>query len=139
MNNWTFLSLKGCWAVLVPPLQYSSIRRRKYKATQARFLMAIFLGVVPWAEVSKAWIILTGIGGSLSFLLSSLITYVTNHLKSGHIKIHPSKSFTGDNRQPVLKVDTLPDDLEFPPILPESTVKIYPLSIKITWNILIPV
>ena len=40
-------------AVFVPTLQYSWVSRRKKKATQMRLLMAMFLGMVPWAEVSK--------------------------------------------------------------------------------------
>ena len=73
MDNWTSLSLKGCWVVLVPPLHYSPDRMRKKKATQMRSLMAIFLAVVPWAVVSKAWIQLKGrgrtiVGGESSFL-----------------------------------------------------------------------
>ena len=43
MNNWMSLILKGCWAVLVLPLQYSPGRRRKKKATQVRSLIVIFL------------------------------------------------------------------------------------------------
>ena len=72
MNNWMSLILKGCWAVLVLPLQYSPGRRRKKKATQVRSLIVIFLEVVPWTAVSKAWMILTGryhtlVGGESSF------------------------------------------------------------------------
>ena len=35
------------------------------KATQVRLLMAVFIGVVPWAAVSKAWIMLTRMGRTL--------------------------------------------------------------------------
>ena len=34
MNNWTSLSLKGCWEVSVPPLQYLHGQRTKKKAIQ---------------------------------------------------------------------------------------------------------
>ena len=54
MNNWTSLGLNGWWAVSVLPLQYSTCQRRKNKATQARFLMTMLIGVVPWAAVSKS-------------------------------------------------------------------------------------
>ena len=37
--------------------------------------------------------------------------------KGAHKKIQPSKYFTGNNRQLVLKLDTLPDNLQSPPIL----------------------
>ena len=57
--------MKGCWAVSVPPLQYSPEWRKKKKATQVKFLMAIFLEVVPLAAVSKVWITLTGRGRTL--------------------------------------------------------------------------
>ena len=60
-----------------------------------------------------------GVGVSLSFLLSILRNDVTNHLKTGKNKeIHPSRSFASDKRQLILKLDTLPEDLEYPPILP---------------------
>ena len=65
MNNWMSLILKGCWVVLVLPLQYSPGRRRKKKATQVRSLISIFLEVVPWTAVSKAWMNLTGRGRNL--------------------------------------------------------------------------
>ena len=65
MENCAPLSLKGCWALLVLPLKYLPRRRRKKKATQVRSLMAIFLGVVPWEAVSKAWITLIGSGRTL--------------------------------------------------------------------------
>ena len=55
-----FLRLKGCWEVSVPPLHYLPGRRRKKKATQVRSLIAIFLKVVPWTAVSKAWVDLRG-------------------------------------------------------------------------------
>ena len=54
------LRLKGCWEVVVPPLQYLPGRRRKKKATQVRLMIVMFLEVVPWAEVSKAWMDLIG-------------------------------------------------------------------------------
>ena len=65
MNNWTSLRLKGCWTVLVPSLQYLPGWRRKNKATQVRSMILMFLAVVPWVAVSKAWISLTG-GGAHS-------------------------------------------------------------------------
>ena len=65
MNNWMSLILKGCWVVLVLPLQYSPGRRRKKKATQVRSLISIFLEVVPLVAVSKAWMNLTGRGHNL--------------------------------------------------------------------------
>ena len=65
MNNWMSLILKGCWAVLVPPLQYPPGRRRRKKANQVRSLIVIFLEVVPWAVVSKYWMTLTGRGRTL--------------------------------------------------------------------------
>ena len=65
MKNWTSLSLKGCWAVSVLPLQYLPGQRIKKKANQVRLLMVIFLGVVSWAVVSKDWITLTGRVGTL--------------------------------------------------------------------------
>ena len=72
MKNRMSLRLKGCWEVLVPPLQHLNGRRRKKKATQVRLLIAIFLEVVPWAAVYKACMTLTGRGrtlveGELSF------------------------------------------------------------------------
>ena len=66
MKNWMSLSLSGWWVVYVPPLQYSPGQREKKKATQVRFPMAMFLGVVPQEAVSKAWITLTGRGRTLS-------------------------------------------------------------------------
>ena len=65
MKNWMSLRLKGCWAVLVPSLQYLPGRRSKKKATQVRSLIVIFLEVVPCAEVSKAWMTLIGRGCTL--------------------------------------------------------------------------
>ena len=50
---------------MVPPLQYSPGRRRKKKATQVRSLIAIFLEVVPWAVVSKAWMNMIGRGHNI--------------------------------------------------------------------------
>ena len=67
MKNWTSLSLNEWWVVSVPSLYYSPVqRRRKKKATHVRSPMAMFLGVVLWAVVSKAWIMLTGRGCTLS-------------------------------------------------------------------------
>ena len=57
--------MKGCWAVLVLPFQYLPGLVRKNKATEVRLLIAMFLAVVPWVMVSKAWIILTGKGHTL--------------------------------------------------------------------------
>ena len=83
------------------------------------------------------------LGGLLSFLLTSLRTYVKNHLKMGNKnKIQPSKSFVGDNIQLVLKLDTLPDDLKYPPIyrqdLPpvnKNHVKCIDFRVKVaTWG-----
>ena len=62
MKNQAYLRRKGWWVVSVPPLQYYLGQRSNKKATQVRSLMAMFLGVVPWVEVSKAWIALTGRG-----------------------------------------------------------------------------
>ena len=59
------LGLKGYWAVLLSPLQYLPVRRSKKKATQVRLLIEIFIEVVPWAAVSKAWMTLTGRGHTL--------------------------------------------------------------------------
>ena len=66
MDNWMSLILKGCWAVLVPPLQYLPGRRRKKKANQVRSLILIFLEVVPWVVVSKDWMTLTRGGRNLA-------------------------------------------------------------------------
>ena len=65
MNNWISLILKGCWAVLVPPLNYLHVKRSKKKATQVRLTIAIFIEVVPWAEVYKDWMTLIGRGCTL--------------------------------------------------------------------------
>ena len=59
------LVLKGYWAVLVLPLQYLPGRRSKKNSTQVRLLVEIFIEVVPWAAVSKAWMTLTGRGRNL--------------------------------------------------------------------------
>ena len=72
MKNWMTLSLKRCWEVSVAPLYYSPGTRRKKKETQMRFLITIFICVVTWASVSKAWITLIGrgrtlVGGESSF------------------------------------------------------------------------
>ena len=50
----------------VPPLQYSPGWRSKKKATGMKLLIAIFLEVVTWAAVSKAWITLTRRGRTLT-------------------------------------------------------------------------
>ena len=65
MMNRMSLGLKGYWVVSVPPLQYLPGRRSKKKATQVRLLIEIFIEVVPWAEVSKDWMTLTGRGHTL--------------------------------------------------------------------------
>ena len=62
MKNQTSLRRKGWRELSVPPLQYYLVQRSKKKATQVRSLVEIFLGVVPWASVSKAWMTLTGRG-----------------------------------------------------------------------------
>ena len=61
MNNWMSLILNGWWAVLVPPLQHSLGCRTKNKATEVSLLMEMFLGMVPWAAMSMAWMTLTGV------------------------------------------------------------------------------
>ena len=65
MKNYISLILKGCWAVSVPPLQYSPGRRSKKKETQVRSLMMMFLVVVHWAAVLKSCITLTRRGRTL--------------------------------------------------------------------------
>ena len=59
MNNCTYLSRKLWWVVSVPQRQYSPSWRRKKKAIQVRSIMEMFLCVVPWETVSKAWVLLT--------------------------------------------------------------------------------
>ena len=54
VKNHTSLGKKGWWAVSLPPLQYYLGQSSKKKATQVRSLIAMFLGVVHWAAVSKA-------------------------------------------------------------------------------------
>ena len=65
MMTCMYLGLKGYWAVLVLSLQYLPGRRSKKKATQVRSLIGIFIEVVPWAAVSKDWMILIGRGHTL--------------------------------------------------------------------------
>ena len=59
MKNWTPLSLNLWWVVSVLTLQYSPGLGIKNKATQVRSLMEMFLVLVPWADMFKAFIPLT--------------------------------------------------------------------------------
>ena len=81
MNNWTSLSLKGCWEVTVPPLQYLSGCRRKKNATQVRSMIAIFLAVIPWEAVSKSWMTLTG-RGPIFVQISQQNTHIQAYIRT---------------------------------------------------------
>ena len=65
MKNCISLSRKGCFLVLVPPLQYSPCIRGEENEIRMSLQMDFCLGVPGWRVVSKVWTMLMGRGRTL--------------------------------------------------------------------------